>query len=83
MQNIAPSGGKNRLSKDCAILLKSRVALYEGSWLKNFKGTAFVPNGPGWPEQIKIIMLITHLNPEVLKKNQSSSLMKLLKRHKS
>ena len=49
MQNIAPSGGKNRLSKDCAILLKSRVALYEGSWLKNFKGTAFVPNGPGWP----------------------------------
>ena len=24
-------------------------------------------------EQIKIIMLITHLNPEVLKKNQSSS----------
>lgn len=49
MQNIAPSGGKNRLSKDCATLLKSRVALYEGSWLKNFKGTAFVPNGPGWP----------------------------------
>lgn len=83
MQNIAPSGGKNRLSKDCAILLKSRVALYEGSWLKNFKGTAFVPNGPDGREQIKIIMLITHLNPEVLKKNQSSSLMKLLKRHKS
>ena len=49
MQNIAPSGGKNRLSKDCAILLKSRVALYEGSWLKNFKGTAFVPGGKGWP----------------------------------
>ena len=49
MQNIAPSGGKNRLSKDCATLLKSRVALYEGSWLKNIKGTAFVPNGPGWP----------------------------------
>lgn len=44
-----PSGGTNRLSKDCARLFKSRVALYEGTWLKYFKGTAFVPNGPGWP----------------------------------
>lgn len=47
MQNIAPSGGKNRLSKDCAILLKSRVALYEGSWLKNFKGTGFCTQWTG------------------------------------
>ena len=44
-----PVGGTNRLSKDCAHLLKSRVALYEGTWLKYFKGTAFVPNEPGWP----------------------------------
>lgn len=42
-------GKKNRLSKACAYLLKSRVALYEGTWLKYFKGTAFVPNGEGWP----------------------------------
>lgn len=44
-----PDGGTNRLSKDCARLFKSRVALYEGTWLKYFKNTAFVPNGPGWP----------------------------------
>lgn len=42
-------GKRNRLSRPCAYLLKSRVALYEGTWLKYFKGTAFVPNGEGWP----------------------------------
>lgn len=35
------SGGNNRLSKEAALLLKSRVALYEGSWQKYHKGTAF------------------------------------------
>lgn len=40
---------KNRLSPDVAKLLKSRVALFEASWLKYFKGTPFVPNGTGWP----------------------------------
>lgn len=49
----APSGGSNRLSKACAQLLKSRVALYEATFLKYFKGTAFVPNGPGWPGKTK------------------------------
>jgi hypothetical protein len=38
-----------RISTDAAELLKSRVALYEGSWLTNFKGTPFVPLGTGWP----------------------------------
>ena len=42
-------GKRNRLSRPCAYLLKSRVALYEGTWLKYFKGTAFVPNGKDWP----------------------------------
>lgn len=37
-----------RINKDAALLLKSRVALYEGTWLKYFKGTAFVPNGKDW-----------------------------------
>lgn len=45
--------GKSRISKSCAQLLKSRVALYEGTWLKYFKNTAFVPNGPGWPGKDK------------------------------
>ena len=42
-------GGKNRITKDVAYLLRSRVALYEGTWLKHHKGTAHVPGGPGWP----------------------------------
>lgn len=49
MSDTAPRGGRNRLSRDCAHLMKSRVALYEGTWLKYFKGTAFVPGGTDWP----------------------------------
>ena len=49
--------GKNmattRINRDLALLIKSRVALYEGTWLKYFKGTAFVPNGDGWPGKSK------------------------------
>lgn len=45
-----PDGGKkNRISKYAAYMLKSRVALYEATWMKYFKGTAFVPvKGSGW-----------------------------------
>jgi hypothetical protein len=32
-----------RINKDLAMLVKSRVALFEGSWLKNFKGTHLYP----------------------------------------
>ncbi|MFV0521753.1 MAG: RagB/SusD family nutrient uptake outer membrane protein [Mangrovibacterium sp.] len=42
-----------RVNKDVALLLKSRVALFEGTWLKNFKGTPFVPKGDGWPGATK------------------------------
>lgn len=49
MKAESPDGAKNRLYKPIAQLLKARVALYEGTWLKYFKGTAFVPNGEGWP----------------------------------
>lgn len=42
-----------RINRDVALLLKSRVALFEGTWLKYFKGTAFVPNGEGWPGKTK------------------------------
>lgn len=44
-----PDGGKNRITQNAAYLLKSRVALYEASWLTYHKGTALVPGGPGWP----------------------------------
>ena len=49
LKQSSPDGNKNRLSKNVAQLLKSRVALYEATWLKYFKETAFVPNGPSWP----------------------------------
>lgn len=47
MLPVAPVS--NRLNKDCAALVKSRVALFEGTWEKYHRGTAFVPGGPGWP----------------------------------
>jgi hypothetical protein len=53
LKEVAPGNMKTRLNKHCAYLLKSRVALFEGTWLKYFKGTAFVPNGPGWPGKAK------------------------------
>ncbi len=40
---------KNRISRDVALLIKSRVALYEASWLTYHKGTAFVPGNAQWP----------------------------------
>jgi hypothetical protein len=43
------SVSKTRITQKAALLFKSRVALYEGTWLKYFQNTAFVPNGPGWP----------------------------------
>lgn len=42
-----------RITPDAVNLFKSRVALYEGSWLTNFAGTPFVPNGTGWPGAAK------------------------------
>lgn len=44
-----PPFGKNRISKQAAYLMKSRVALHEATWLKYHQGTAQVPGGPGWP----------------------------------
>ena len=40
---------RSRINVDAAYLFKSRVALYEGTWLKYFKGTAFGPGTPEWP----------------------------------
>lgn len=49
LMDVSIEQQKTRLNKRTALLLKSRVALYEGTFLKYFKGTAFVPNGPNWP----------------------------------
>lgn len=40
---------KTRITKNAALVLKSRVALFEATWEKYHAGTALVPNGPGWP----------------------------------
>ena len=53
LKTSSPDGKKQRLSRPVAQLLKSRIALYEGTWLKYFKGTAYVPGGPDWPGQTK------------------------------
>ncbi|NDV60417.1 RagB/SusD family nutrient uptake outer membrane protein [Bacteroides sp. 519] len=47
MRETAPAS--NRLTRYVALLLKSRVALYEGTWLKYHAGTDRVPGGPNWP----------------------------------
>lgn len=47
--DVPPAGQRTRISKDVAILFRSRVALYEGTFEKYHKGTAFVPGGQGWP----------------------------------
>ena len=49
LMNVSIEQRKTRINKRIALLLKSRVALYEGTFLKYFNGTAFVPKGPGWP----------------------------------
>ncbi|MBE6287950.1 MAG: RagB/SusD family nutrient uptake outer membrane protein [Mediterranea massiliensis] len=40
---------KTRITKNAALVLKSRVALFEATWEKYHAGTAMVPNGSGWP----------------------------------
>lgn len=49
LSTTSPSGTRVRITRDVALLFRSRVALYEGTFEKHHKGTAFVPNGNGWP----------------------------------
>lgn len=46
LQDQAPETG--RITKDAALLLKSRVALYEATWERYHAGTCFVPGNPKW-----------------------------------
>lgn len=48
------SAGNNRLSKEAALLFKSRVALYEGTWQKYHKGTNFGTEGADPNKYLKI-----------------------------
>lgn len=49
LMNNSPAGGKNRITRNAALLVKSRAALFEASWETYHKGTNRVPGGPGWP----------------------------------
>lgn len=51
--NNNPSGGKARITRNAALVLKARVALFEATWLKYHANTPLVPNGPGWPGKEK------------------------------
>lgn len=65
LMNNSPIGGTNRLTKNAALLFKSRVALYEGSWLTYHKGTAHVPGGPGWPGAGKVENFSIDIDQEI------------------
>ncbi len=50
----AAVGGGARITRDAALLLKARVALFEATWEKYFAGTPFVPDAQaGWPGAAK------------------------------
>lgn len=54
LSNGAKTGGTNRITRDAALLLKARVALYEATFEKYFAGTPFVPDAAaGWPGAAK------------------------------
>lgn len=61
----SPPGGKNRISKNAALIFKSRVGLHEGSWLTYHKGTARVPGGPGWPGAGKVDNFSIDIDSEI------------------
>lgn len=46
---LLSNGTKTRVTKNAALLLKARVALFEATWEKYHAGTALVPKGTGWP----------------------------------
>lgn len=60
-----PPNEKNRISKNAALLFKSRVALHEATWLTYHKGTAQVPGGQGWPGAGKISGFSINIDSEI------------------
>ncbi|MFB9864417.1 RagB/SusD family nutrient uptake outer membrane protein [Rufibacter immobilis] len=63
--SVSPPGGKNRVSKHAALLMKSRVALHEATWLLYHKGTAHVPGGPNWPGAGKVENFSINIDAEI------------------
>lgn len=48
------NSGGNRLNRECASLLKARVALYEGTWEKYHAGTAYGVSGSDGSQYLQI-----------------------------
>lgn len=65
LTRVDPPGGTNRISQYAALLLKSRVALHEGTWLLYHKGTAHVPGGPNWPGTGKVENFTINIDQEI------------------
>ena len=47
--SLLSNGNKHRINKDVALLLKSRIALFEGTFEKYHKGSGRVPGDSNWP----------------------------------
>ena len=47
--SLLGNGAKNRITKDLALLIKSRVALFEATFEKYHKGSGRVPGDSNWP----------------------------------
>ena len=47
--SLLGNGAKNRITKDLALLIKSRVALFDATFEKYHKGSGRVPGDPNWP----------------------------------
>ncbi|MBR4755689.1 MAG: RagB/SusD family nutrient uptake outer membrane protein, partial [Bacteroidales bacterium] len=47
--SLLRNGSKQRITKDLALLLKSRVALYEATFEKYHRGSGRVPGDQSWP----------------------------------
>lgn len=48
-----PPGGKNRITRNAALLFKSRVALFEATFETYHKGTPRIPGSSAWPGATK------------------------------
>lgn len=59
------SGNKTRLTKNCALLVKSRVALYEATFEKYHRGTGRVPGDANWPGKKLYSSFSTDIDQEI------------------
>jgi hypothetical protein len=71
------SARRTRISKDVAYLFKSRVALFEGPWLTNFKNSHLYRMAKAGRVKPKIITPIINFRREASKTKPNFSLMKL------